>query len=236
MPDAVGQRLLDHSIHAGLIPIRQRVDAALDIQLHVDAEPASHITYMPFERGAEAKVVEHAGPESERQIAHCAEHLVHELFGLGDRRTQPAVGGCAAALDPAQLHAQGGEHLPHMIVQLTGQIPALFFLRRNQPLGELSHLTLCLLRDRPLLVGSPLGHAQSDDDRQRDDQAQQHRLPEQPPQVIPECGMAARDLFPLFCQIRIVQLFNLLGDGERGVTPRNDLGTQKAGAPKRSSR
>ena len=140
--------------------------------------------------------------------------------------------GDAAAFDPAQLHAQGGEHLPDMIVQLTGEIPPLFFLRRDQPLGELPHLTLRLFRDRPLLIGSPLGHAQSEDDRQRDDQAQEHRLPEQTPQVIPECGMAARDLFPLFRQIRIVQLLNLLGDGERGVTPRDDLGTQKAGAPK----
>ncbi len=42
--------------------------------------------------------------------------------------------GARPAFDPAQLHAQGGEHLPHVIVQLTGEIPALFFLRRDQPL------------------------------------------------------------------------------------------------------
>ena len=93
VPDAVRQRFLNHSIDACLIPIRQRVDLPLDIQLDVHAEPARHIAYVPFERGAEAKVVEHAGPESERQVAHRAEHLVHELFGLGDGRTQPAVGG-----------------------------------------------------------------------------------------------------------------------------------------------
>ena len=119
-----------------------------------------------------------------------------------------------------------------MIVQLTGEIPSLVFLRRDQPLGELPHLALRLLRDRPLLIGSPLGHAQPEDDRQRDHQAQEHRLPQQAPQVIPECGVPARDFVPLFRQIRVVQLFNLLGDGESGVTPRDNLGTQKAGAPK----
>ena len=87
------QRFLNHAIHACLIPIRQRVDAPLDVQLDVDAKPARRIADVPLERGAEATVVEHAGPESERQIAHRAEHLVHELFGLSDCRTHPAIGG-----------------------------------------------------------------------------------------------------------------------------------------------
>ncbi len=44
--------------------------------------------------------------------------------------------------------------------------------------------------------------------------------------------MAARDLLPLFRQIRIVQLLNLLGDSQSGVTPRDDFGAQKPGTSK----
>ncbi len=83
---------------------------------------------MPFERRLQPEVVQHARAQPEGQVAYGSEHVVDELLAFGDGRRQP--GG--RSLHAPELHAQPGEHLRDVIVQLARQILPLLFLRIHQ--------------------------------------------------------------------------------------------------------
>ncbi len=84
VPHAVGHRLLDDAVDAGAVLVRQRVEVAVDLELDVDRVAAREVADVPFERGLQAEVVEHAGPQAEREVADGAEHVVDERLALGE--------------------------------------------------------------------------------------------------------------------------------------------------------
>ncbi len=113
-----------------------------------------------------------------------------------------------------------------MIVQLARQVPALFFLRVDELLRQLAHLTFRFFR-------ALFEDAQPDDDDQRHDEAEEHGLPEQPLQVVAERRVAPVDLRALRLEVRVVQLLDLLRDRQHRFAPRHHFPPQERGAPRR---
>ena len=89
--DAVGERFLHGAVDAGAVLFRQEIEVAVDGELDRHAKAPAEVAHVPFERGLEAEVVEHARPQAEREIADRADHVVYELPALGDG-TGDAVG------------------------------------------------------------------------------------------------------------------------------------------------
>ena len=138
MADAVRERLLDRAVDAGAMAIGEGVEVAVHQELDVEAAAARDVPDVPFQRGAQAEIVEHAGAKPEREIANRAKHPVHEALGLGDRGADPRVADRPHPLDPSQLHPQRGEDLGHVIVQLAREVASFLFLRCHQLLGQLA--------------------------------------------------------------------------------------------------
>jgi hypothetical protein len=232
VPDAIGQRFLYGSIDTRLVPIRQSVELSAHVQLDVHSVPPRDVAHVPFQRGPQAKVIEHAGPKTQCEIADGAEHLVDQQFAFGHCRAEPRVAWRPASLDSTQLHAQRREHLRDVVMKLTGEILPLYFLRRDQPLRELARLSLGFFGDRALFLGSPLEYAEPEDDRQRHHETEQNTLPEQPTEVITESGMPSGHFRTLLGQIRVVQFLDLLSNCQYGVAPWHDFLTQETGTAK----
>ena len=70
---------------------------------------------MPFERGLQAEVVEHAGPQAKGEIADRAE-IRRRATTLGEAGADAAV--AAQAFDAAQAHPETGQDLGDVVVQL----------------------------------------------------------------------------------------------------------------------
>src|SRR5688572_30849963 len=117
--EAIGQRFLHSSIYARLMPIRPRVELSVHVQLDVHSVSAGDVAHVPFQRGSQTEVIEHAGAQPEREISNSAEHLVDQQFALGHGGAEPCVRRRPASLDSAQLHSQGREHLRDVVVKLT---------------------------------------------------------------------------------------------------------------------
>ena len=84
MADAVGQRFLHRAIDARPMTLGQALEVALHVQLDVDAVAMLDVADVPFERRLQPEVVEHAGPQAEREVTNRAKHLVDEPPSLGD--------------------------------------------------------------------------------------------------------------------------------------------------------
>ena len=99
--------------------------------------------------------------------------------------------GRAQAVDAAELHAQRGEHLPDVVVELARQVLAFLFLGGHELVRELAHQVLGLFSHFALLLRAPLEHAQSDDRRERDDETEEEAAPDEPVQLACETLPAA---------------------------------------------
>ena len=117
-----------------------------------------------------------------------------------------------------------------MIVQLTRQVLALFFLRRHQLLRELAHQVLGFFGDLALVLRTSLENAQADNGGQRDDETKDEASPEEPVQLGAKLVLPARDLGALDGVVGVVQLFDLRGDRQDRFAPREHLAPQEAGA------
>jgi len=84
VPDAVRHRLLNDAIDAGAMLVGQRCEVAVHPKLRADRIAAREVADVPFQRGLQPEVVEHARTEAEREIANRAHHVVHEVAALGD--------------------------------------------------------------------------------------------------------------------------------------------------------
>ena len=73
----------------------------------------------PFQRGLQAEVIQHAGPKAERQIANGPEHVVNQSLALGDDGSDLVTELCRHPFQPPEFHPQPGEHLRHVIVELS---------------------------------------------------------------------------------------------------------------------
>ena len=117
--------------------------------------------------------------------------------------------GRPQAVDAAELHAQRGQHLPDVVVQLARQVLAFLFLRRHELLRELAHQVLGLFGHVALVLRAPLEHAQADDRRERDDETEEEAAPEEPVQLGAERFLPPGDLGALAGVVGVVQFFDL---------------------------
>jgi len=109
-----------------------------------------------------------------------------------------------------------------MVMEFARQVTPFLLLGLHDLLGQQPHLGFGTLR-------SVLEEAQTQNDDQCDDQAEQHRLPSEPVEIAAERGMALRDFRALFRQIRIVQLFDLLSNRQHRVAPRHHVAAKESG-------
>jgi hypothetical protein len=79
----------------------------------------------------------------------------------------------AKAIDAAELHTKGCEHLADMVVELTREVGAFRLLRGDQLLRELPHVPLGFFSGRALLVRLALQSAEPDHRCHRDSNTQQ---------------------------------------------------------------
>ena len=117
-----------------------------------------------------------------------------------------------------------------MIVQLARQVLALLLLRRDELLRELAHLAFRLFRHRALVLGSALEDAQPDDRGQRDDQAEEQAAPESRRSSPRNAACRRVTSARWIGVVGVVELFDLRGDGEDRLAPRQHLAAQEAGA------
>jgi len=176
MTDRIGQCLLHRAVHARAICVGQSLEIALHLELHVESVPSGDVPRVPFERRLQAQVVQHARSESEREVPHCPKQLINQSAAFCDRQSRSRVGCRPATFDAAELHAQGREHLGHMVVELARQVLPLVLLRRNEPLRKLPQLPLGLFSDRTLFFRPALEGAQAEDSDERNADAEQQRL------------------------------------------------------------
>ena len=231
VPDAVGHRFLDDAVDAGAVACpaarRGRRRSCSSTSTRVAAHEVADV---PFERRLQAEVVEHARPQAEREVADGAEHLVDELLALGDRR--PSRASALDALDPAQLHAQAGEHLRDVVVQLARQVLALFLLR-VRPAAATARASASLrhaarerrsrTRSRNTTISATPRPSST-------------RLPQQPVQVAAERRVPRATSARCVGEVGVVQLLDLLRDRQHRLAPRHHFPAQEAGAARRSSR
>src|SRR5262245_50313807 len=118
VPDAIGEPLLDGSIDTGPVAVGERIDIAIDRQVDVGVVPVGEVAHVPFQRGSQAEVIQHARTQAERQIADGAEHAVNQFLALGHRRADAGVGRRPLTLDSPELHPQRREDLRHVVVEL----------------------------------------------------------------------------------------------------------------------
>ena len=91
MANAVGQRFLHGAVDAGAMLVGQGVEIAVDVEIDRHAVAAGEVAHVPLERGLQPEVVEHARPQTEREIADRAHHVVDELAALGRPRWRAAA-------------------------------------------------------------------------------------------------------------------------------------------------
>ena len=139
--------------------------------------------------------------------------LVDELLAFGDRRRRRDRP--RRALDASQLHPQAGEHLRDVVVQLAREVLALFFLRADQLLRQLAHLVFGLFGS-PLFERRARRAATTDE---RDPQAEQDASARAAVQIGAERRVPPRHFRPLRGEIGVVQLLDLLRDGQHRFAP-----------------
>src|SRR5688572_14269294 len=71
----------------------------------------------------DAEVVEHGGPKVERELPHALQELVDELARLDEIRL------LIVPTRRVERELDAGEHLPDLVVELTGDAPSLPLLR-----------------------------------------------------------------------------------------------------------
>ena len=127
----------------------------------------------------------------------------------------------ADPLDAAQRHPQGSQHLADVVVQFARQLAALVLLHRDEPVREMAQMCLRVLGPALLLLGAALRQPQAEHGSEGHDRAEQDALPEQPPQVVAERLLTPRDGGTLRRQVGVVELLDLLGDGQHGIAARD---------------
>ena len=147
-----------------------RMTRRLDDQEPVETRPPRLAVDVPPQRGDQAEVVEEAGPQLERQVAHPLERLFDDVQGVIDE-------GFRRHVDPPlpehlQVHHRGRQGLAGPVVQLAGDHPTLVLLGADQPSRE-GEQTLAARVHLLVEPGVPdgdrqlIGHLMSDRDRLR---------------------------------------------------------------------
>src|SRR5688500_11486016 len=67
MPGAVRERLLDDTIDAGTVLVRQSLEIALDREVDAQPRPACEVADVPFQGCLQAEIIQHARPQSQSE-------------------------------------------------------------------------------------------------------------------------------------------------------------------------
>ena len=130
MPRHVGEDLLEDAERRG-----RHVDVELgglrrQLRAAADAGALLEILRLPADRRHEAHVVEHLGPQAGGDLAHRlhrgVDQLAHRVGLLDERLLAQALG------EPRDFHLESGQHLTQLVVNLAGDVRALFFPHRDQ--------------------------------------------------------------------------------------------------------
>ena len=157
----VGERFLEDAEHRGGPAWVQRGLSLGKVHLAFDAGARGELARLPFDRGAKAEFVQHAGTE-------LGGHPLDTLGGAVDDRPHvvelaPELRrGCRnPLLEPEHVDLQGRERLAQLVVDLAGDTGALRFAGRLEPGGQAAQLRTVTvqLRVRLLPLRDVLDHA-----------------------------------------------------------------------------
>ena len=97
------------------------------------ADPLGLAVEIPPQGGNQPKVVEHRGPQVEREMTHLLDGTVddHDAFLEPGQRH-----GAAGPLDRVQVDADRGEGLADLVMELPGKVAPVLLLDLDDPLGE----------------------------------------------------------------------------------------------------
>src|ERR1700722_1631149 len=85
------------------------------------------------ESGYQSHVIQRGRPEVEGQLSHRFEQLIHQGSGL----LESGFGRiCCQIADWSQDQPEPGQHLPDLVMKLTGQVAAFLLLNFEQPAGK----------------------------------------------------------------------------------------------------
>ena len=201
-------------------------------QLDVHAVAAREVADVPLERRLQPEVVEHAGPEAERQVADGAEHAVDQPSAFGDGRRRPARrprrscarcgrAPCAAPSAPAPRDRAAratGSSVPLPASPPAAARAGASGARRPRRSPRCSSDRRSSRRRRTTTMSATTRPSSS--------------LPEQPMQVGAKRGLPSRHLGALRGEIGVVQLLDFLRDRQHRLAPRHHFPPEKAGASK----
>ena len=102
------------------------------------------------------------GRRSHCQIADEPHHPIDECLALGDRCRECGAAQRMGPFGPANLHSKRCEHLAELVVQLAGQILALFLLSSHELVREPAQLLLGLMRPLVLCLERRSSNADAD--------------------------------------------------------------------------
>ena len=133
VPHHVGQRLLRHPEAGDGHVRRQRRPRRLDGEVRHQPGPLHLAIDQPAQGGGQAQVVEHRGPQVQRQVAHLLDGPVHDIEAL--LLSCPTL-GAGRGLEGMQIDADRGERLPDLVVQLASEVATFGLLGHHQLAGE----------------------------------------------------------------------------------------------------
>jgi hypothetical protein len=91
VPGTISKGLLDDSIDTSAMRLRQAIDIAFQCHIHHNAKAAGKVLSVPFQRSSEAEVIQDAGAQPHREIAHSLNESLDQVLALSQLRRQ----GCS---------------------------------------------------------------------------------------------------------------------------------------------
>ena len=89
-----------------------------DVDGDRDVVTPRELARLPFERGTEPEIVEHRGAQAHGDVADRLHGVLERAAQLVEPRLELVARPAVDAAEVLDLHAQAGEHLPDLVVQL----------------------------------------------------------------------------------------------------------------------
>ena len=161
MPRDVGERLLeDAEERRGQVAVEPRLrQRRSDLAAH--ARAPLELLGLPLDRRLQTQVVEHARPQLRADAPRARDRVVDQLLHVAQLRQQARLRALGqVATQPGHVHAQRGQGLAQLVVDLAGDARTLLLAH---PLEVRAQVTELLARAAQLLLGPPpLGHVYGD--------------------------------------------------------------------------
>ena len=137
----IGQGLLHDPVGAGFDLGRETPPLQPAVfQLHPDARLAREAVREADHGREQAEVVQHRGPQVERQVAHPSEQIAQEPLGLVQSRP---CGRRWDTLERVETQLDAGELLADFVVELACEMPPFEFLHLDQALRQCRQPLAC---------------------------------------------------------------------------------------------